>query len=98
MAATRSLWAVGILDLAGYVLEPSAEETLATVDVVELKHILDAAADVQVIDVREAFERDSGYIPGSRNIPYRLLRKVMVTAARAGYSDVSFAVRQRFEP
>jgi hydroxyacylglutathione hydrolase len=76
MAATRSLWAVGILDLAGYVLEPSAEETLATVDVVELKHLLDAAADVQVVDVREAFERDTGYIPGSRNIPYRLLRKI----------------------
>jgi glyoxylase-like metal-dependent hydrolase (beta-lactamase superfamily II) len=32
--------------------------------------------DVQVVDVREAFERDSGYIPGSRNIPYRLLRKI----------------------
>jgi hydroxyacylglutathione hydrolase len=76
MAAARSLWKVGLLELGGYVLEPSAEETLATVDVVELKHILDAAADVQVIDVREAFERDSGYIPGSRNIPYRLLRKI----------------------
>jgi hydroxyacylglutathione hydrolase len=36
-AAARALWAVGILDLAGYVLAPSAEETLATVDVVELK-------------------------------------------------------------
>ena len=76
MAAARSLWKVGLLELGGYVLEPCAEETLATVDVVELKHILDAAADVQVIDVREAFERDSGYIPGSRNIPYRLLRKI----------------------
>jgi glyoxylase-like metal-dependent hydrolase (beta-lactamase superfamily II)/rhodanese-related sulfurtransferase len=76
MAASRALWAVGILELGGYVLEPSAEETLATVDVVELKELLDAAADVQVVDVREAFERDTGYIPGSRNIPYRLLRKL----------------------
>jgi glyoxylase-like metal-dependent hydrolase (beta-lactamase superfamily II)/rhodanese-related sulfurtransferase len=76
MAATRSLWKVGLLELGGYVLDPSAEETLATVDVVELKQLLDAAADVQVVDVREAFERDSGYIPGSRNIPYRLLRKI----------------------
>ena len=76
MAATHALWKVGILDLAGYVLEPSAEETLATVDVVELKQLLDAAADVQVVDVREASERDAGYIPGSRNIPYRLLRKL----------------------
>ena len=45
-------------------------------DVVELKQLLDAAADVQVVDVREASERDTGYIPGSRNIPYRLLRKI----------------------
>ena len=76
LAAARALWSVGILELAGYVLEPRAEETLATVDVVELKQLLDAAADVQVVDVREAFERDTGYIPGSRNIPYRLLRKI----------------------
>ena len=76
MAATRSLWKVGLLELGGYVLEPSAAETLATVDVVELKQLLDAAADVQVVDVRESFERDTGYIPGSRNIPYRLLRKL----------------------
>lgn len=76
MKAARSLWKVGILDVGGYVLEPGGDETLATVDVVELKQLLDAAADVQVVDVREAFERDTGYIPGSRNIPYRLLRKL----------------------
>ena len=76
MAATRGLWKTGILELAGYVVDTSAEEALATVDVAELRHLLDAAADVQVVDVREAFERDSGYIPGSRNIPYRLLRKI----------------------
>jgi biopolymer transport protein ExbD len=35
---------------------------------------------------------------GDKDIPYRLLKKVMVSAARAGYTDVSFAVRQRFEP
>jgi hydroxyacylglutathione hydrolase len=74
--ATRGLWKVGIFDVAAYMLSPAAEETLATVDVVELKALLDAAADVQVVDVREAFERDTGYIPGSRNIPYRLLRKL----------------------
>jgi rhodanese-related sulfurtransferase len=28
-----------------------------------------------VIDVRELHERDDGYIPGSRNIPYRLVRE-----------------------
>jgi biopolymer transport protein ExbD len=36
-------------------------------------------------------------IMGDKEIPYRLLRKVMATSARANYSDVSFAVRQRFE-
>jgi len=75
LAATRSLWTVGIFDLAGYVLDPPAAETLATVGVAELKQLLDGA-EVQVVDVREATERDSGYIPGSRNIPYRLLRKL----------------------
>ena len=32
------------------------------------------ADGAEVIDVREKDERDTGYIPGSRNIPYRLLR------------------------
>ena len=34
-------------------------------------------------------------IMGDRDIPYRLLKKVMVTGARANYSDVSFAVRRK---
>ena len=36
-------------------------------------------------------------IMGDKDIPYRLLRKVMATGARANFSDVSFAVRQRLE-
>lgn len=36
-------------------------------------------------------------IMGDKEIPYRLLRKIMVTSARANFSDVSFAVRQRVE-
>jgi len=36
-------------------------------------------------------------IMGDKDIPYRLLRRIMVTSARANFSDVSFAVRQRFE-
>ena len=75
LAAVRALWKVGILDVAGYVLAPPTEETLATVDVDELRQLIDSAT-VQVVDVREAVERDEGYIPGSRNIPYRLLRKL----------------------
>lgn len=34
-------------------------------------------------------------IMGDKDIPYRLLRKVMVTAARADFSDVSFAVTRK---
>lgn len=36
-------------------------------------------------------------IMGDKEIPYRLLRKIMVTSARSNFSDVSFAVRQRLE-
>jgi glyoxylase-like metal-dependent hydrolase (beta-lactamase superfamily II) len=75
LEAARGLWAVGILELAGYVLRTRATETLATVDVSELKRMIDST-DVQVVDVRETTERYSGYIPGSRSIPYRLLRKL----------------------
>jgi hydroxyacylglutathione hydrolase len=75
LQAARALWAVGILELDGYVLRPHAPETLATVDRNELKALLDAA-QVQVVDVREASERDGGYLPGTTNIPYRLMRKI----------------------
>ena len=75
LEAAQKLWAVGILELAGYVVRPQATETLATVDTSELKELLDRT-DVQVVDVREATERDGGYLPGSTNIPYRLLRKI----------------------
>ena len=34
-------------------------------------------------------------IMGDKDIPYRLLRKVMYTAARASFTDVSFAVTRK---
>jgi glyoxylase-like metal-dependent hydrolase (beta-lactamase superfamily II) len=73
--AAQKLWAVGIFAIDGYVTEANAPETLPVIDVTELKRLL-ATADVQLVDVRESTERDDGYIPGSRNIPYRLLRKL----------------------
>jgi rhodanese-related sulfurtransferase len=73
--AARKLWAVGILEIAGYVTAPHAPETLATLDVAELRRLLDSPG-LQLVDVRETTERDSGYIPGSQNVPYRLLRKL----------------------
>ena len=68
--AIRSLRSVGLLDIPGYVLG-AGPETLALVTIDQLDGLL--AEGVELIDVREKDERDSGYIAGSRNIPYRLL-------------------------
>jgi hydroxyacylglutathione hydrolase len=71
--AARRLHAVGLLDVAGYVLELDAPERLEPVGIDELERLVGADA-VEVVDVREKDERDEGYIPGSRHIPYRLVR------------------------
>ena len=63
-----------------------------------LKAELDLQMGRQVIRKENEADSKRVTIMGDKDIPYRLLRKVMVTSARAGYSDVSFAVRQRFEP
>ena len=68
--AVRSLQAIGFLDLDGYVLG-AGPERIEPVDLDELDVLLEQGAEL--IDVRERDERDSGYIAGSRNIPYRLL-------------------------
>jgi hydroxyacylglutathione hydrolase len=72
--AARGLRAVGIFDLAGYLVPAPSDERLAPVELEELQRLIDADA-VVVLDVREPHERDQGYIPGSRNIPYRLVRE-----------------------
>jgi len=69
--AIRGLRSVALLDIAGYVLGGAGEERTEPVSIDELERLL--AAGAEVIDVREKDERDSGYIAGSRNIPYRLL-------------------------
>jgi hydroxyacylglutathione hydrolase len=68
--AIRGLRSVGLLEISGFVLGGGAE-TLSLVAVEELDGLLEQGAEL--IDVREKDERDSGYIAGSRNIPYRLL-------------------------
>jgi glyoxylase-like metal-dependent hydrolase (beta-lactamase superfamily II)/rhodanese-related sulfurtransferase len=68
--AVRGLRSVGFLELEGYVLGGGSEE-MRPVTLGELEGLLDEGADL--IDVRERDERDTGYIAGSRNIPYRLL-------------------------
>ncbi|MBA2360316.1 MAG: MBL fold metallo-hydrolase [Actinobacteria bacterium] len=72
--AAVGLRSVGILDLLGYLLSPPAQEEAPAVDLEELDRLLEAD-QVEVVDVREPHERDAGYIPGSRNIPYRLIRE-----------------------
>jgi hydroxyacylglutathione hydrolase len=72
--AARGLRSVGIFELAGYLLGPPSQEQPGYVEIDELDQVL-ASDDVEVLDVREPHERDKGYIAGSRNIPYRLVRE-----------------------
>jgi hydroxyacylglutathione hydrolase len=71
--AARRLRAVGLLELDGYLDGPLELEPTQPVEVEELAELLSSGA-VDVIDVRELDERDAGFIPGSKHIPYRLLR------------------------
>jgi hydroxyacylglutathione hydrolase len=71
--AARRLNAVGLLGLAGFVLELETPERLEPVEIDELEALLEQDA-AEVLDVREKDERDEGYIPGTRHIPYRLVR------------------------
>ena len=67
-------------------------------DLIEgLKAELDIQASRQVIRKENETKGKTLTIMGDKDIPYRLLRKIMYTSARANFSDVSFAVRQRFE-
>jgi hydroxyacylglutathione hydrolase len=78
--AARRLRAVGFLELEGYLSNPPATKAIEPVEVDEL-NALRARADVQILDVRELDERDGAFIPGSRHIPYRLLRAAGAAAA-----------------
>lgn len=71
--AARGLRAVGFLDLAGYVTEARVTERTDLVDVADLDRLL-SGDSITLLDVREKDERDTGYIPGSIHMPYRLLR------------------------
>jgi biopolymer transport protein TolR len=60
-----------------------------------LKAELDLQASRSVLGAGGAAKGQSVTILGDKAIPYRLLRKVMVTAARANFSDVAFAVTRK---
>jgi biopolymer transport protein ExbD len=49
----------------------------------------------QVVRAENATQGQTLTLMGDKDIPYQLLRKVMFSAARAGYSDLRFAVRQK---
>jgi glyoxylase-like metal-dependent hydrolase (beta-lactamase superfamily II)/rhodanese-related sulfurtransferase len=71
--AARGLRAVGLFELRGYLDAPEVTERIEPVGLEELERLL-ADGSIDLVDVREADERDDGYIAGSRHIPYRLLR------------------------
>ena len=71
--AARGLRSVGFLELAGYLEEPETPDRIEPVAIDELERLL-ASGAVELLDVREADERDAGYISGSRHVPYRLVR------------------------
>jgi hydroxyacylglutathione hydrolase len=70
--AARGLRAVGFFELA-YLAEPDDSDRLDPIGLEELEQLL-TAGSVQLLDVREKQERDEGYIPESRHIPYRRVR------------------------
>jgi biopolymer transport protein ExbD len=60
-----------------------------------LKAELDLLKSRQVIRAENEASTRAITIMGDKEIPYQLLRKVMVTCARADYTDVSFAVQKK---
>ncbi|MDE3189612.1 MAG: MBL fold metallo-hydrolase [Acidobacteriota bacterium] len=71
--AVRSLHAVGIFDIAGW--QPGGgDERVEPVSIEELEQLL-ASGAIEVLDVREADERDAGFIPGTDHMPYRNVRQ-----------------------
>jgi biopolymer transport protein TolR len=62
-----------------------------------LKAELELLSKRQVIREKNQALKSAVTIMGDKDISYRLLRKVMVTSARANFTEVSFAVRQRLE-
>jgi len=73
-----------------------SEAMKANSDLIEpLKAELDYHAGRQLVRKEQETRNKAVTIMGDKEIPYRLLRKIMVTCARANYSDISFAVIQK---
>lgn len=77
-----------VADVAAVINQPG--------DLIEpLKAELDIQASRQVIRKENESVSKNVTIMGDKEIPYSLLRKIMVTCAQANFSDVSFAVRRK---
>lgn len=74
----------------------SVAEVMATEGdlIAPLKVELEQQASRQVIRKENEADAKRLTIMGDKDIPYRLLRKIMFTGARANFADVSFAVRR----
>jgi biopolymer transport protein ExbD len=72
-------------------------EVLATEGdlIAPLKAELDLQANRQAVREENKAQGKAITIMGDKDIPYKLLRKVMYTSARADYTDVAFAVRRK---
>ena len=80
----------------GRAIAPVADVLAGDGDVIApLKAELDLQAGRQVIRAENQATSKAITIMGDKDIPFRLLRKVMTTAALSNFSDVSFAVRQK---
>ena len=92
------------------VMVSASEIVVGTQVVAQVREVLGAPSDLipglkaeldlqrsqrQVVRQENAERAQAITIMGDKNIPYQLLRKVMVSCALAGFSDVSFAVRQK---
>ena len=75
----------------------SVEEAMKTEGdlIAPLKAELDYHAGRELIRKENEPKGKAITIMGDKEIPYRLLRKIMVTCARANYSDLSFAVIEK---
>jgi biopolymer transport protein TolR len=75
----------------------TVDEALAMAgdEIAPLKAELALHAARQVVRAENKAQGKAVTIMGDKDIPYRLLRKVMATAARADFSDVSFAVTKK---
>jgi glyoxylase-like metal-dependent hydrolase (beta-lactamase superfamily II)/rhodanese-related sulfurtransferase len=71
LQAVAGLRSVAFGEIPGFVLG-GGDETTGSVTLDELDVLI--ASGATVVDVREKDERDEGYIPGSRHVPYRLMR------------------------